>query len=147
ASEDSADLTQTTKPAELEPRLQRVAELLAKAYQEVLEKERRRSVELEQELAARQNDQELLTKERERTKELEEQLAARNNDQELRARERERTKELEEQLTARQNDQQLLAQERARVKELEQQVAASRQQVPPTQPAPPAPTPVASAEP
>ena len=146
ASEDSAAPTQITKQAEPEPKLQRAAELLAKAYQEVLEQERRRSMELEQELAARQNDQQLLTRERERTKELEEQLVARQNDQQLLARERERTKELEEQLAALKNDQQLLAQERTRVQELERQLTASRQ-APPAQPAPPTPTPVASAEP
>jgi hypothetical protein len=102
--EDPAGL----KAAELGPALQQ-AEWLAATYQEFLAKERRRSKELEQELATRQNDHQLLAQERERGKGLEQQLAAR------------------------QNDQQLLAQERDRIKELEQQLAASRQ-LPPVQP-------------
>jgi hypothetical protein len=130
--EDPAGLKQAAKLAELGPALQQ-AEWLAATYQELLAKERRRSKELEQELATRQNDHQLLAQERERSKGLEQQLAARQNDQESLAQERERSKGLEQQLAARQIDQQLLAQERDRIKELEQQLAASRQ-LPPVQP-------------
>ena len=116
ASEAPAQLEQAAKPAELKQ-----AEWLSTAYRESLEKERRRNMELEQELA---NDRQLLAQERDRSKGLEEQLAARQNDQQLLAQERERTKGLEKQLAARQNDQQLLAQERERTKGLEKQLAA-----------------------
>ena len=116
AGEAPAQLEQAAKPAELKQ-----AEFLSTAYRESLEKERRRNMELKQDLA---NDQQLLAQDRERTKGLEQQLAARQNDQQLLAQERERTKGLEQQLAARQNDQQLLAQERERSKGLEQQLAA-----------------------
>jgi len=116
AGEAPAQLEQAAKPAELKQ-----AEFLSTAYRESLEKERRRNMELKQDLA---NDQQLLAQDRERTKGLEQQLAARQNDQQLLAQERERSKGLEQQLAARQNDQQLLAQERERSKGLEQQLAA-----------------------
>jgi hypothetical protein len=149
AGEAPAQLEQAAKPAELKQ-----AEWLSTAYRESQEKERRRNMELEQELAndhqllaqererskgleqqltARQNDQQLLAQERARTKSLEEQLAARQNDQQLLAQERERNRGLQQQLAALQPSQELLAQERDRIKELEHQLAASRQ-LPPAQP-------------
>jgi hypothetical protein len=90
----------------------------------LLAQERERSKGLEQQLAARQNDQQLLAQERELSKGLEQQLAARQNDQQLLAQERERTKGLEQQLAARQNDLQFLAQERERNRGPQQQLAA-----------------------
>ena len=121
--EDPAGLKQAAKPATPGQTLQQ-AEWLAATYQELLAKERRRSEELEQELATRQDDQQLLTQERERSTGLEQQLAARQDDQEALAQERARGKELEQQLAARQDDQEALARERERSKELEQQLAA-----------------------
>jgi hypothetical protein len=125
AGEPPAQLEQAAKPADLKQ-----AEWLSTAYRESLEKERRRNMELEQELA---NDHQLLAQERERTKGLEAQLAARQNDQLLLAQERERNGGLQRQLAALQPSQELLAQERDRIKELEHQLAASRQ-LPPAQP-------------
>src|SRR5688500_14802816 len=56
--------------------------------------------------------------------ELEQQLAARGDDEKLLAQEWARRQELEQQLAARADDEKLLAQERARCQELEQQLAA-----------------------
>ena len=92
--------------------------------QRLLAQERARTQELEQQLAARADEQKLLAQERARTQELEQQLVARADEQKLLAQERARTQELEQQLAARQNDQKLVAQERARSQELEQQLAA-----------------------
>ena len=58
------------------------------------------------------------------TQELEQQLAARRDEQKALAQERARNQELEQQLAARQDEQKLLAQERARNQALEQQLAA-----------------------
>ena len=116
AGEAPAQLEQAAKPAELKQ-----AEFLSTAYRESLEKERRRNMELKQDLA---NDQQLLAQERERSKGLEQQLAARQNDQQLLAQERELSKGLEQQLAARQNDLQFLAQERERNRGPQQQLAA-----------------------
>jgi hypothetical protein len=90
------------------------AEWLSAAYQELLAQERARSQGLEQQLAARRNDEELLAQERTRSQGLEQQLAARRNDEELLAQERARSQGLEQQLAARRNDEELLAQERTR---------------------------------
>ena len=67
------------------------AEWLSAAYQELLAQERARSQGLEQQLAARRNDEELLAQERARSQGLEQQLAARRNDEELLAQERTRS--------------------------------------------------------
>jgi hypothetical protein len=67
------------------------AEWLSAAYQELLAQERARSQGLEQQLAARRNDEELLAQERTRSQGLEQQLAARRNDEELLAQERTRS--------------------------------------------------------
>jgi hypothetical protein len=66
----------------------------------------------------------LLAQERGRNQELEQQLAARQDEQKLLAQERARNQALEQQLAARQDEQKLLAQERGRTQELEQQLAA-----------------------
>ena len=102
AGEAPAQLEQAAKPAELKQ-----AEFLSTAYRESLEKERRRNMELKQDLA---NDQQLLAQDRERTKGLEQQLAARQNDLQFLAQERERNRGPQQQLAAPQPSQELLAQ-------------------------------------
>ena len=67
------------------------AEWLSATYQELLAQERIRSQGLEQQLAARRDDEELLAQERARSQGLEQQLAARRNDEELLAQERTRS--------------------------------------------------------
>jgi hypothetical protein len=120
AERAAASLTQ--EPA----RSQELEQQLAARQDEqtLLAQERPRSQELEQQLATRQDEQTLLAQERARSQELEQQLATRQDDQKLLAQERARSQELEQQLAARQDDQKLLAQERTRSQELEQQLAA-----------------------
>ena len=92
----------------------------------MLAQERARTQALEQQLAARGDEQKLLAQERARTQALEQQLAARGDEQKLLAQERARTQALEQQLAALQDEQKALAQERARTQALEQQLAARR---------------------
>jgi hypothetical protein len=106
------------------------AEWLSAAYQELLAEERARNQGLEQQLAARRDDQVLLAQERARGQGLEQQLVARRNDEELLAQERARGQGLEQQLAARRNDEELLAQESARNQGLAQQLAARRDTTP-----------------
>jgi len=121
AGEVPARLNQGTKLSELDGATQQ-AEWLSKKYEELMEKERRLSAELNHKLAIRERDGQLLVQERARTKELEEQLSARQSDQAALVQERARSKELEQQLAALQSDQAALVQERS--KDLEWQLAA-----------------------
>ena len=68
----------------------------------------------------------MLAQERARNQELEQQLAAREDEQKLLAQERARNQELEQKLAAHQDDQKVLAQERARIQALELQLAVRR---------------------
>jgi hypothetical protein len=77
------------------------AEWLSAAYQELLAEERARNQGLEQQLAARRDDQVLLAQERARGQGLEQQLVARRNDEELLAQESARNQGLAQQLAAR----------------------------------------------
>jgi hypothetical protein len=120
------------KAAESDGTLQQ-ANWLSKTYEELLQAERQRSAELEQELSTHEREGQLLVQERARTKELEEQLRESQDNQQRLAEERQRSKELEDQLALRQNDQHALLQAQARIAELEQQLVASRQP-PPVQP-------------
>jgi hypothetical protein len=95
--------------------------------QKLLAQERARSHELEHQLVARGNE---LAQERARNQKLEDQLAARREDQKLLAQERARDRELEQQLSIRQNDQKSLAQERARSQALELQLVMRRDATP-----------------
>ena len=92
--------------------------------QKALARERTRGQELEQQLAARVDDQKALAQERARSQALEQQLAARRDDQKALVQEQARSQELEKQLAARGDSEKLLAQERARSQGLEQQLAA-----------------------
>jgi hypothetical protein len=98
--------------------------------QKLLARERARSQALEQQLAARADEQKLLAQERARSQALEQQLAARADEQKLLARERARSQALEQQLSAREDEQKLLAQERARTRALELQLAVRRDATP-----------------
>jgi hypothetical protein len=101
-----------------------------------LAQEGARSLALEQQLAARGEEQKLLAEERARNQALEQQPSIRENDEKLLAHERARSQalerqleqkllaqELERQLAVRGEKQKLLAQERARSEELEQQLS------------------------
>ena len=81
---------------------------------------------LEQQLAAREDEQKLLAQERARSQALEQQLAAREDEQKLLAQERTRSQALEQQLAAHEDEQKLLVQERTRSQALKRQLAARR---------------------
>ena len=72
----------------------------------------------------------MLTRERARIQALEQQLAAREDEQKLLAQERARNQELEQQLAAREDEQKALTRERARNQALERQLAARRDATP-----------------